>query len=161
MFSMISLLRHMHAVLRVLAGLLFTLLMAAVILQVTTRLMLPNPPVWTEEFSRFMLILVTAFGAGLALRSGELVGVDLLTGGLSERGKAFAEIAGMIVVIGFCALLIAPGLDFVDIGGIQTSPALLWNMFWMHLAVVIAPVTLGLACLERILTLLPRLRGDA
>jgi TRAP-type transport system small permease protein len=155
------LLTHLHTVLRVLVGLLFAALMAAVVLQVTTRLMLPKPPVWTEEFSRFMLILITAFGAGLALRSGELVGVDLLTSGLSARGKALAEIAAMLVVIAFCGLLIAPGFDFVDIGGIQTSPALQWNMFWMHLAVVIAPVTLGLACVERILGHIPALRKTA
>jgi TRAP-type transport system small permease protein len=156
-----TLLTHLHTALRILVGLLFAALMAAVMLQVTTRLMLPKPPVWTEEFSRFMLILITAFGAGLALRSGELVGVDLLTAGLSPKGKAVAEIAGMGVVILFCALLIAPGLDFVDIGSIQTSPALDWNMFWMHLAVVIAPVTLALACLERIVGLIPALREDA
>jgi TRAP-type transport system small permease protein len=152
-----TLLSRIHASLRIITGLLFTLLMAAVILQVTTRLMLPKPPVWTEEFSRFMLILITAFGAGLALRSGELVGVDLLTSGLGPRGRALAEIAGMLVVIAFCALLIAPGLDFVDIGGIQTSPALQWNMFWMHLAVIIAPLTLALACIERIIALIPAL----
>jgi TRAP-type C4-dicarboxylate transport system permease small subunit len=151
---------RLHGALRVLCGLLFALLMAAVMLQVTTRLMLPRPPVWTEEFSRFMLILITAFGAGLALRSGELVGVDLLTGGLSKRGRAAAEIAGMAIVIGFCVLLVPPGLDFVDIGGIQTSPALQWNMFWMHCAVVIAPVTLALACIERAVSLLPVLRGE-
>jgi TRAP-type transport system small permease protein len=155
------LLAHIHTALRFLVGLLFALLMAAVMLQVTTRLMLPKPPVWTEEFSRFMLILITAFGAGLALRSGELVGVDLLTGSLPERGRALAEIIGMVVVMGFCALLIPPGLDFVDIGGIQTSPALQWNMFWMHLAVILAPATLALACIERILGLIPALRGEA
>jgi TRAP-type transport system small permease protein len=142
---------RLHALLRLIAGLLFAALMTAVMVQVVTRLALPKPPVWTEEFSRFMLILIAAVGAGLALRSGELVGVDLLTGGLSAKGRAIADGLAMLIVMVFCIMLIPPGLDFVDIGSIQTSPALTWNMFWMHLAVIIAPVTLGVACLERLL----------
>jgi TRAP-type transport system small permease protein len=152
---------RLHAVLRIVAGLLFAALMAAVMLQVVTRLFLPNPPIWTEEFSRFMLILATAIGAGLALRSGELVGVDLLTGGLPPKGRALVEAAGTLVVIVFCLLLIPPGLEFVDIGSIQTSPALDWNMFWMHLAVLIMPVALAVACLERLVGCLRAMQRNA
>lgn len=150
---MLPILSHLHAILRLITGALFLLLMGAVMIQVTTRLMLPNPPVWTEEFSRFCLIMITALGAGLALRSGELVGVDLITGMFAPSGRRIAEIGGLLLVILFCIALVPPGIDFVDIGSIQTSPALDWNMFWMHLAVVIAPATLALASVERIIAL--------
>ena len=143
---------RLHFVLRVVAGLMFAALMAAVMIQVVTRLALPNPPVWTEEFSRFMLIMIAAVGAGLSLRSGELVGVDLLTVGLPPKKKAVVEGLGMLAVIAFCIGLVPPGLEFVEIGSIQTSSALDWNMFWMHLAVIIAPVALSLACAERLIS---------
>jgi TRAP-type transport system small permease protein len=155
---MMFLIDRIHLVLRVIVGGLFCLLMVAVMFQVVTRLMLPKPPIWTEELSRFCLIMITAFGAGLALRSGELVGVDLLTAGLGRKGKALIEGIGMLLVMAFCVALIAPGLEFVDIGAIQTSPALGWNMFWMHLAVVLAPLTLALACVERLLAMARDLR---
>ncbi len=37
---------------------------------------------------------------------------------------------------------------------LQISPALGWNMFWVHAAVLLAPVTLALGALERMLRVL-------
>lgn len=151
---------RLHALLRVLIGLCFAVLIGAVILQVTSRLSMSKPPVWTEELSRFCLIFCAALGGGLALRSGELVGVDLVTMVLPRGAKRAVEAIGCLAVIGFCALLIPPALDFVDIGSLQTSPALGWNMFWLHAAVLLAPVTLALGALERLLRVLAGLKPE-
>lgn len=150
---MLSLLGRLHAVLRVAVGICFTVLLLAVLLQVISRLTLPNPPVWTEELSRFCLIFAAALGVGLALRSGELVGVDVITAALPPAGRRVVDAVGCLVMIGFSALLLAPGWEFVDIGSLQSSPALGWNMFWVHMAVLIAPITLALAAFERLLGL--------
>jgi TRAP-type C4-dicarboxylate transport system permease small subunit len=156
---MLALLGRMHAALRVVVGACFFVLLLAVLLQVVSRLMLPNPPVWTEELSRFCLIFCAGFGIGLALRSGELVGVDVLTAALSPGLRKGVDALGCVVMIGFAALLLAPGWEFVDIGSLQSSPALGWNMFWVHMAVLIAPVTLALAAVERLLKLFARTAG--
>lgn len=148
------LLDRLHAALRVLVGLCFALLLAAVLIQVASRLALPRPPVWTEEFSRFALLFCAALGVGLALRTGQLVGVDVLTMLLPARARAAAEALCCLVMIGFGALLIAPAWAFVDIGQLQTSPALQWNMFWVHMAVLIAPLALILGAAERLLRVL-------
>lgn len=150
---MLSLLGRLHAALRLAVGACFTVLLLAVLLQVASRLTLPNPPVWTEELSRFCLIFAAALGVGLALRSGELVGVDVITAALPPGARRAVDAVGCLVVIAFCALLLAPGWEFVDIGSLQSSPALGWNMFWVHMAMLIAPVTLALAAFERLLGL--------
>lgn len=152
---------RLHAGLRLVVGFCFAVLLGAVLLQVVSRLMLPNPPVWTEELSRFALLFCAGFGIGLALRSGELVGVDLLTMMLPKRGKAVAEVASCLVMVGFGLLLLKPAWSFVDIGSLQTSPALQWNMFWVHMAVLIAPVALVLAAAERMLRVLHGLPPEA
>ena len=152
---------RLHAVLRVVVALCFAVLLGAVLLQVVSRLMLPAPPVWTEELSRFALLFCAAFGIGLALRAGELVGVDILTMILPRRGKAVVEVASCLVMAGFGLLLLQPAWSFVDIGSLQTSPALQWNMFWVHMSVLIAPVALVLAAAERILRVLSGLTPEA
>lgn len=156
---------RLHRALRLVVGLCFSVLLAAVLVQVVSRLMLPNPPVWTEELSRFALLFCAAFGIGLALRSGELVGVDLLTMMLPKAGKAAVEVVSCLVMIGFGLLLVQPAWAFVDIGSLQTSPALQWNMFWVHMSVLIAPVALVLGALERMVRVLsglpPEARTDA
>jgi TRAP-type C4-dicarboxylate transport system permease small subunit len=150
----------LHTVLRGLVGACFTVLLAAVLLQVVSRLTLPNPPVWTEELSRFCLLFGAGLGIGLALRSGELVGVDLITMMLPRAGKVAMEVLSCLVMIGFGVLLVQPGWAFVDIGSLQTSPALEWNMFWVHMAVLIAPLALILAAVERMARVLSGLPAE-
>jgi TRAP-type C4-dicarboxylate transport system permease small subunit len=151
---MLILLDRLHAGLRLAVGFCSAVLLCAVLLQVVTRLMLPNPPVWTEELSRFALMFCAGLGIGLALRSGELVGVDLLTILLPKRGKAAAEVMSCLAMTGFGLLLLKPAWTFVDIGSLQTSSALQWDMFWVHMAVLIAPAALVLAAVERMLRVL-------
>ena len=139
-----------HLVLKLLIFISFVTLLSAVCLQVFSRLFLPRPPVWTEELSRFCLLYLTAFGAGLALRSGELANVDLFGPLLGDLPRRLADAFVAVVVFLFALALIRPSLDFVAIGQFQRSPALLWNMYWIHLAVLIAPVTLAIAAIERL-----------
>ena len=157
---MLNILGLLHRVLRVLVGAIFSVLLAAVLLQVTSRLTLPNPPVWTEELSRLCLLFCASLGIGLALRSGELVGVDLLTMMLPRAGKVAIEVVSCLVIIGFGLLLLQPSWAFVDIGALQTSPALEWNMFWVHMSVLIAPIALILGSLERMLRVLSGLTPE-
>lgn len=148
-----------NAVLRVLIIVGFTALILSVLLQVTARMMLPRSPIWTEEFARFALIMVAGLGAGWALRTGDLVNVDLVTSVLPQPLKSIVEALTMFGIIVFCIIQVPPALEFVDIGQLQTSPALGWNMFYMHLAVLFAPLTLGLAAFERLLRLATALRS--
>lgn len=70
---------------------------------------------------------------------------------LPQMGKRAAEALSCLAIIAFAVLLLEPAWEFVDIGSLQTSPALGWDMFWVHTAVLLAPVTLALGALERLL----------
>ena len=51
---------------RIAIGLSFCVLMAAVVIQVLGRTVFSDSPVWTEELTRYALLFLTAFGAGLS-----------------------------------------------------------------------------------------------
>lgn len=140
--------------LRFLTGCAFAVLIGAVLLQVVTRVALPASPVWTEELSRFALLHLVALGAGLALRAGELVNVDLVIAALPAGARRRLEVFVMLGIVVFAVLLMSPALEFVEIGAFQTSPALAWPMTWIHLSVFIVPVSLTLFALERLMTLI-------
>jgi TRAP-type transport system small permease protein len=140
--------------LRFLTGCAFAVLIGAVLLQVVTRVALPASPVWTEELSRFALLHLVALGAGLALRAGDLVNVDLVIAALPAGARRRLEAFVMLGIVAFAIVLMSPTLEFVEIGAFQTSPALAWQMTWIHLSVFIIPVSLTLFALERLMTLL-------
>ncbi len=138
-------------VLKALLFLAFLGLIGVVLIQVVSRVALPRSPVWTEELSRFTLLYLVAIGAGLAVRTGELVNVDLLVGRLGGRTRRVWTGALALGCIGLAAALIAPGLRFTAIGAFQTSPALGWSMTWIHAIVVIIPALLIVFYLEVLL----------
>jgi TRAP-type C4-dicarboxylate transport system permease small subunit len=122
-----------------------------VALQVFARTFLPQAPVWTEEYSRIALVYAAALGAGWALRTGDMVNVDIVIAFLDRRARLALELVVMAVIIVFCALQISPAMRFITIGAMQTSAALEWNMGLVHAAVLLAPITIALAAVERIL----------
>lgn len=119
---------------RVGVGLSFAVLIAAVLIQVIGRAT-GSSPVWTEELTRFALLYLIAFGAGLALRTGDLVNVDViceaLPGDLPRRLRYLA--AGVTAALAL--FLLAPAWKFTAIGVMQTSPALGLRMSFVHVTV--------------------------
>jgi TRAP-type transport system small permease protein len=151
---MLHLLDRIHDVLRYVLIAVFCTLIFTVALQVFARTFLPQAPVWTEEYSRMALIYASAIGAGWALRTGDMVNVDIVIALLGRRARLALELVVMAVIIVFCVLQISPAMRFVTIGAMQTSPALEWNMGPVHAAVLLVPITIALSALERILLIL-------
>jgi TRAP-type transport system small permease protein len=151
---MLRLLDKVHDVLRYVLIAVFCTLIFTVALQVFSRTFLPQAPVWTEEYSRMALVYAAALGAGWALRTGDMVNVDIVIALLGRRTRLALELVVMLVIIVFCVLQFSPAMRFVTIGTMQTSPALEWNMGPIHAAMLIAPVTIALAAVERILLIL-------
>ena len=151
---MLVLLDKIHAVLRYVLIAVFCTLIFTVALQVFSRTFLPQAPVWTEEYSRMALVYAAALGAGWALRTGDMVNVDIVIGMIGRRARLTLEVIVMLVVIVFCYLQIAPAMRFITIGAMQTSPALEWNMGLIHAAALLAPITIALSAFERVLLIL-------
>jgi TRAP-type transport system small permease protein len=122
---------------RVLAGVAFLVLSASVIIQVLGRSVFSASPVWTEELTRFALLYLAAFGAGLAYRTGDLVNVDLICEALPGRWPWALRLVSAIATAGLCALLLPAAWRYTSIGAMQTSPALTWRMDFIHASILV------------------------
>ena len=132
----------------------FLLLSASVLLQVFARTFLSTAPVWTEELTRFCLIYIGALGAGLALRSGDMVNVDLLCESLPGRWPWLLRLTSAVLTALFAGGLLAAAWQYTRVGLRQTAPSLGWRMDFLHVTMLILFVTLGLWALMRIFEML-------
>lgn len=115
-------------------GVSFVILIAAVLTQVLGRTF-GSSPVWTEELTRFAMLFTVAFGAGLALRSGDLVNVDILCEALPGAWPKRLRFISAAATGVLCLVLIPAAWKYVSIGALQTSPALGVRMDLIHFSV--------------------------
>lgn len=127
-----------------------TLMVAAAFAQVVIRFALPVLGInvvaaWTEEIARFGMIWVVFVGAGWALRRGELIALDFIPMTVSRRLGILVKATAYFVCIAFSVLLVVIGLDFAEMGHIETSPAMGLPKYWVFLAL---PVGAALMCVN-------------
>lgn len=119
---------------RLLIGAAFAVLIGAVLIQVLWRTF-GSSPVWTEELSRYGLLYVAAIGAGLSLRSGDLVNVDIVCEAFGEAWSWRLRLISAILTAAMCVVLFIPAWRYVEIGALQTSPAMGLQMTYVHFSV--------------------------
>lgn len=129
----------------------FMVLIAAVMIQVIGRSVIGNSPVWTEELTRFSLLFLAAFGAGLSYRSGALVNVDTVCESLPGRWPFILRLFSAIATALLCIMLLAPAWRFASIGALQTSPALGWRMDFIMISIFILLASLAFFAIIRII----------
>lgn len=134
-------------------GVSFSVLIAAVLIQVVGRT-IGSSPVWTEELTRFALLFLVAFGAGLAFRTGDMVNVDVVCEALPGRWPRALRLLAAIVTGGLALYLLPFGWKYVSIGQMQTSPALGLRMSFVHFTVFLLLVLLALFSALRVLGML-------
>lgn len=132
----------------------FVVLMGSVLLQVFSRTFLSTAPVWTEELTRFCLIFMAALGAGLALRSGDMVNVDLICESLPGRGPFVLRLVSALITAGFALALLPAAWEYTAIGARQTAPSLGWRMDFIHASMIVLFVTLAIWALLRVFEML-------
>ncbi|SON57446.1 TRAP-type C4-dicarboxylate transport system, small permease component [Hartmannibacter diazotrophicus] len=145
--------RTIELLCRLLTGLAFVVLGAAVLVQVVGRL-LSASPVWTEELTRFALLYVAAFGAGLSYKSGDLVNVDLICESLPGRWPWRLRLFSATATAVLMAFLIMPAWKYTSIGAMQTSPALSWRMDFIHASVLVLLASLLLFSVLRVVAMI-------
>jgi len=135
------------------AGLAFAVLIGTVLIQVLGRTFAASP-VWTEELTRFALMFMVAFGAGLAFRSGDLVNVDVVCESLPGRAPWALRLLAAVVTAGLALYLLPHAWRYVAIGKMQTSPALGLRMDFVHLTVWLLLALLALFATLRVVGML-------
>lgn len=100
---------------------------------------------WTEELSRYAMIWLVFIGLGVGFRYGILISLTAVVNAVGERlGKALRYLA-LGASFGFLALLFVLGLDFVEFGRIERSPALSVSKTWVYWAM---PVGAAIGCIN-------------
>ena len=117
--------------------LFFLGLIYVVQLQVYARLFLPRSPHWTEEASRFLMIYMVAFAAGLAARDRAYVNVDLFINLIKGRFRAILQLCIDLSVMVLMAVIVWYGWRNAAVGAIQTSASLGIPMNFIFGAVVL------------------------
>lgn len=138
---------------RILIGLSFCFLIISVTIQVLGRAF-GSSPVWTEELTRFSLLYLAAIGAGLSLKSGELVNVDVICEAFGAKWSKRMRFVSAVLTALMCGVLIAPAWRFVSIGAMQTSPAMGIQMTYIHFSVFALLVILFIFSVLRILMMI-------
>lgn len=115
----------------------FLALIVTVLTQVFARVFLPKVPSWTEEVSRFLLIWMVSFGAGLAMRNRSFVNVDIVTGLLPARARKALQMLSSLLVIAFMCVFTVKAWDHLALGRRQTSSALYLPMQYVFYALVV------------------------
>lgn len=151
---MTGIIKWMRIFLRIGTGLSFLVLIGAVLVQVIGRSFIGSSPVWTEELTRFALLYLAGFGTGLALFTGDLVNVDLVSEGLPGRGPWLLRLGSAALVLVFCVMALEPAWRFTKIGAMQTSPAMGLPMIYSHASVLLLLAMLALAAGLRIVGML-------
>lgn len=145
--------RILTLVARLGAGLAFAVLIVAVIVQVVGRFAGASP-VWTEELTRFALLYMIAFGAGLAFRTGDLVNVDVVSAALPGRLPWLLRLFAAVTTGGLALYLLPHAWRFVAIGRMQTAPALGLRMDAAHLTILVLLAGLALFAALRCVAML-------
>ncbi|RAI01513.1 TRAP transporter permease DctQ [Acuticoccus sediminis] len=138
---------------RIGVGIAFAVLIATVLVQVVGRLV-GSGPVWTEELTRYALLYLVAFGAGLAFRTGDLVNVDVICESLPGKVPWILRLVAAISTAGLALYLLAGAWRFTSIGKMQTSPALGIHMHYVHFTVWLMLALLALFAVLRIIGML-------
>lgn len=127
--------------------------------QVIWRYFLKNPIIWAEELARYGLVWMTFIGAAVALRSGELVCVDLVVSKFPRRWQR--GVAFLVTVINtlLIAFLFYYSIQMVNLPGVtgQRSPALHVSMNIVYMGV---PLGMGLMLLQSLLQLITSVTGN-
>lgn len=90
---------------------------------------------WVNEMARYLMVGVTFLGAGLALRHGRLVAMDLLQDLLPRPLYIAIRLAIAAIILAFLGVLIIYGLEFADRLGHRQSPVMRIPMFIPFLAI--------------------------
>jgi TRAP-type C4-dicarboxylate transport system permease small subunit len=122
---------------RAIIFIMMAIMATLVFTNVITRYVFNFSIIWAEEVSQYLMIWIAYLGAGLALRQGRHVAIEIFQDRLrAPLGRALrAAIAGMILV--FLAVLTVLGFQFVAFAWIQETPVLNISLGIPYLAVPI------------------------
>lgn len=139
-------------VLRAICIVLFGLLVALVVWQVFTRLVLNDPSAWTEEAARYVFVWVSMIGIAIAVGEKADVVMDILVEKLPRHLQRGADVVAYLATLAFVAYVIVyGGFTQTALAWNQTNPLLPLTQGQLYLALPLAGVLLSFYLILHIL----------
>jgi TRAP-type C4-dicarboxylate transport system permease small subunit len=117
-------------------------MVAMVFCNVVSRYVWNYSFIWAEELSQYLMVWITFLGAGLALREGRHVAVELLQDQLPAGAKRMARYLILLLIVVFLAVLIVVGFQFSLFAMEQETPVMQIPLGIPYLAVPIGALIL-------------------
>ncbi|MAL76973.1 MAG: hypothetical protein CMM62_18540 [Rhodospirillaceae bacterium] len=148
-----SVLGSVNHCVRLLIGLLLSIMCILALFQVIVRLGLSELGIttsapWSEELGRIMMIWMIFLGVAYAFRSGQMVALRLLSDWLPRRIRVVMEGLVAIVVVGFAVLLIKVGVQITEFGWLEKSPVLQIDKAYVYLAMPVSAALMAVNALS-------------
>jgi TRAP-type C4-dicarboxylate transport system permease small subunit len=98
--------------------------------------------IWAEELSQYLMVWITFLGAGLALREGRHVAVELLQDRLPVKTKRWVRHLVAALIIAFLVALVVLGFQFALFAWEQETPVMNISLGIAYLAVPLGALLL-------------------
>ncbi|MGZ8259083.1 MAG: TRAP transporter small permease [Caldimonas sp.] len=129
-----------------------------VIANVIARYLFNHSFIWAEELSRYMMIWVGFLGAGLVLRVGAHIAVDVFQDMVPRRAAQAMRAAALFVLAVSLLAMLWLGGSYVVFAWGQETPVLNWNFALVYVAI---PVGALLMLVHLALIAVPYVRDRA
>ncbi len=135
-------------------GLVLVILLVTV--QVIGRYVLANPVSWSEELARYVFIWTSLFGASLALRRSQLIGVTFIAEKVPVQYQKRLEIVKLLLITGFIFIFTKYGIVLLNLAkkGQTVSPALTIPMYYIYYIFPFAGVIMFIFSIASLIELL-------
>ena len=145
----------------------FALILAVLVLVldvlwgVFTRYTMGEQAKWSEELARFLLIWVSLLGGAAAFGEKAHLGVDYFVGLLHPKSQKMLTVFTLLLILVFAVtIFIYGGVRMVLDNLGQTTPALLWKMGHVYLALPISGIFIIFFTVEQLLETLTKKETD-
>ena len=132
-----------------------------ILYQVFMRYVLNDPPTWSEEMSRFMMVWMTFLVAPIAYRRGMNVAIETLSRFLVGRPQAALQLVLNALIVYFMIEYAQEGVGLAERGLKSKAFTIDVKLFWFYLIVPVGFYLLAAVGVEHILRALKGLIDPA
>ena len=132
------------------AALLVVVEIGVLLAGVTSRYLLHNPLVWSDELASMLFLWLAMFGAVVALRRGEHMRMTAFMSKASVSTRAFLDVLAIVAALTFLLLIAAPSYEFAMGEAVITTPALDISNAWRAAALPVGCALMIIAALLRL-----------
>jgi TRAP-type C4-dicarboxylate transport system permease small subunit len=128
---------------------------AVIVTMVTTEVMLryvfSHSLIFTEEFSRYLMVWIVFLGSALAIRDGSHIQIGILTNRLSPRLQQLAKLAAYCLTLIFLAVMAIEGLKILPRQLHQMCITIDISLFYFYLAIPVGSILMIIFLLSSII----------